>query len=983
MRRRSFAAGRPALTAWSSLLTTSFIRLGLAIACLFAPIAAHAQYLTRPNIPWRTIATEHFDIHFPAEMREWTESVARKLESVATAVNAVTGNRPANRVTVMVEDPSNASNGFALPFMEGPVMFLYPTPPSPSPTFGAHRGWGEVLAVHEYAHVAHLTFPTRNGWDRFVTSLLPVQVGPVTMKAPAWVIEGYATLIEGQLTGSGRPASVGRAAVMRQWALEGKFPTYGQLNGTSAFLGGNMRYLVGSAFLEWLHERRGDSSLVHLWRRMSAKERRSFDAAFSGVFGAPPADMYGAFTVDVMARSLEARRQLAAAGLVEGELVQRLTAGTGDPALSPDGKRVALAVRSLNGPSKLVVWSTGAPDDSAEVRRARQRLLQRDPLDVAPFDSFPRPRKALATLHPAGGRSHEYPRWMPDGDRVLVSRDEPTADGVYRPDLFLWNTEGGGARRLTHGASIRQADPSPDGLQAAGVRCDVGICSLVLVNLRNGSWRVLTRGSPDTVWHRPRWSPDGSTIAASIQAGGAWHVALVDPKTGAARRLGGEGVSRHSPSFLPSGRELVVVNERGGVANLEVIGLEGGKGRLLTRVTGAVVAPDVNRADGSVSFLSLRSGGLDLRRLPSAQPASAANAVALDARLAPAAAADQGPGRTFEDRPLRPSREYIFGPRQWRILPGGQYGPDGSSGTLMVANVDPISRLSVVAQGGFGRKGTWRGGSLSVGLRRTAIGLDMSGWYADHYPSEQQAGLFAPLTTDIRTRGIGAIATVGREAGLLGYTLRGGATVGTVSGQQLDAVGRLMALGDARLRLTLGVGRNTMNLVGGLVANVGTTDGESFKRIVKSGTVTIGTSRRYLRGDWKRGETDQAGPGEFGRASEEFLVGGPIPPYFDHAFMSQRVPLPSVPSGFVYGHQFEMFRAAIGGGTWEPYFVWVAAGEDLDDVKRIAGMEHILSIKSMGFVKLPAVRVRIGAGYSFDTPYQYRTRAYASVTYTP
>lgn len=956
----------------------------LAAPLLLAPVPVAAQYFTRPNIPWRTISTEHFDIHFPAEMQPWTEAVARHIESVADAVNAVVGNEPRARVMVMVEDPSNVANGFALPFLEGPVMFLWPTPPQPSPSLGAHRGWGEILAVHEYAHLAHLTFPSRNPRERLFWSLMPVQFSPVAQKAPAWVIEGYATVIEGQLTGSGRPPSVGRAAVLRQWALDGKFPTYGQLNGTATYLGGNMRYLVGSAFLEWLQERRGDSSLVHLWRRMSARQLRSFDDAFTGVFGAPAADLYGAFTVDVMSRALEARKQLTAARLAEGELVQRLAGGTGDPAISPDGKRVALVVRSLTGPSRLVVWSTSPPDDDAELRRARQRLLQRDPLDVAPFDSFPRPRKALATLHPAGGRSHEHPRWMPDGDRVLVSRDEPTADGVLRPDLFLWNTEGGGMRRVTHGAGIRQADPAPDGVQAAGVRCHAGVCSLVLVNLRNGSWRVLAAGSPDSVWHRPRFSPDGSRIAASLHADGEWRVVVVDARSGQLRRLGAaDDPSRHSPSWLASGRELVAVSERGGVANLELLALDGSAPCLLTRVTGAVAAPEVNRADGSVAFLSMRSGGLDLRRLASTVEGHAAEVVELGPRLAPAAPPSSGDGRRFAGRPLRPAREYGLGPRQWRVLPGGQYGPDGASATLMVANIDPISRMSVVAQGGYGRKGTWRGASLSLGLRRTAVAIDASGWYADHFPSEQQAGLFAPLTADIRYRGAGVVARIGREAGLAGYQLRGGASAGNVAGQQLDDVGRLLALGEARGRLTLGFGGRTVNLTAGALVNAGTIDGESFLRVVKSGAVSIGTARRSLRGEWRRGSVEAAGPGEFGRAFEEFLVGGPAPPYFDPAFLSQRIALPSVPSGFVYGHQFELWRASVGGMTWEPYFVWVAAGDSLSDVKRIAGVEQEFAMRSMGWARLPALRVRLGAGYSFDAPYQYRTRAYASVTYSP
>lgn len=950
--------------------------------------AIPAQYLTRPNIPWRTISTAHFDIHYPAEMQEWTEAVARRIESVATAVNAAVGNQPRARVTVMVEDPSAVSNGFAIPFLGAPVVFLWPTPPTPSPSFGDNRGWGELLAVHEYAHIAHLSYPSRNSGLRLLWKLSPVRFGPIAQAAPAWVTEGYATLIEGELTGSGRPASVGRAAVLRQWSLEGKLPTYSQLNSTGSFLGGSMRYLVGSAFLGWLQERKGDSSLVHLWRRMSARQQRSFDDAFAGVFGASPQDMYGAFTVDLMAKSLEARRILSGSGLVEGTLVQRLTGSTGDPAVSPDGKRIAIVVRSLKGPSRLVVWPVHPPDDSSALARERQRLLKRDPMDVPAIDSFPRPRKAIATLHPAGGRSHENPRWMPDGERLLVSRDEPTADGVYRPDLFLWNSEGGGVKRVTHGAGIRQADPAPDGLQAAGVRCDAGICSLVLVNLRNGSWRVLAGGSPDTVWARPRFSPDGSAIAASVHAGREWQVALVDTRSGAVRILAPDrGVARHSPAWLPSGTELVVVSERGGVANLELLPLDDTSPCAVTRVIGALTAPEVNPADGSVYFLSLRSGGLDLRHLPPGAAQRDVDVVALPARLTPAVPPAGPVAPALPRLPVSAYvpqfREYGLGPRNWRVMPGGQYGPDGSSATLMVANIDPISRMSVVAQGGYGRKGTWRGVSLSLGMRRTAVWVDASGWYADHFPSEQQAGLFAPLTADVRTRGLGAIARYAREGGMAGMVLRGGMTVGTVSGQQLENAGRLMALGEARARLTLGMGRNSVNLVGGVTVNAGNTDGESFTRIVKSAEVTIGTPQRSLRGEWRNGSLGEVGPGEFGRAFEQFLVGGPTPPYFDPAFMSQRISLPSVPSGFVYGPRFEMYRASVRGFTWEPYFVWVAAGDSLNSVKRIAGLENEFVFRSMGWVRMPAVRIRVGAGYSFDAPYQYRTRAYASVIYSP
>ena len=958
--------------------------IGLALVLLLAPVPAIAQYLTRPQIPWRSISTERFDIHFPAEMEEWTRVVAQRMESIADAVNAAVGNAPTARVTVLVEDPSNVANGFALPFMEAPVIFLWPTPPAPSPTFGTHRGWGETLAVHEYGHIAHLTFPSRNPRERFLWKLAPTELSPVARKAPPWVIEGYATLIEGQLTGSGRPSSSGRAAVLRQWALEGRFPTYAQMNGTGAFLGGNMRYLVGSAFLEWLQQRKGDSSLVHTWRRMSARQQRTFDAAFAGVFGASPADLYGAFTVDVMERSLQVRSRLRDAGLVEGELVQRLSAGTGEPAVSPDGSKVALVLRSLNGPPRLVVWETRPQPDSL-VRKARERLLQRDSLDVAPIDSFPPPRRTIATLRPASGRSHELPRWMPDGVNVLVVRDEAVPNGATRPDLFQWNTRTGDVRRVTHGASVRYADPSPSGREAVAIRCHGGMCSLVIIALETGAWRVLAPGRPELVWHRPRYSPDGLSIAASYQESGQWGVALIDARAGTVRRLTADGdVSRHSPSFTPTGRELVVVSDRGGIPNLETVPIDGGPPRSLTRVTGAVHGPDVNRRDGSIWFLTLRSGGYDIRRLASPDESVAGGVVAVRGSHVPAAP----PTSSIATLPVNAdtvplaSRDYGFGPRRWRVLPGGAAGPDGFTGTLMTANIDPIGRLNVIGQVSVGTPGAWEGASLAAGLRRSAAALDAAAWYVEHEPSKARDHLASPAS-DIRYAGVGIQERIAGEGSRTAWTARAVLSAGQVRNGQLDSAERVTGAGEARGRFSMSRSGYTASVVGGFFFEFGSTDQEGWQRVVGSGSLTIGNAARYLRGDWLRGTVTGSSATEPGRSLEQFVVGGASNPLIDPVFLSQRIALPAVPAGFVGGRRIQLFRATLGLPLWEPYFTWVAAGESLTDMKRIAGVELTFAVQSLGFARLPGVRARAGAAWSFDDPYRQHLRAYASLAYTP
>ena len=271
----------------------------LVIACALLPRPAAAQFVWRPDADWRTLSTEHFTVVYPREFEGWARTMGERLESVRTAVGSEVGSLPRKRVTVLVTDPYSVSNGSAWPFLESPSIVLWPTPPDPRSTIGDSRSWPEILAVHEFTHIAHMTWPSRNPLQRLVARLAPLGIGPITRKAPRWVLEGYATYVEGRLTGSGRPHGVWRPAVLRQWALEGRLPTYGQLSGWDEYQGGSFAYLAGSAFLEWLAARRGDSTVTQLWRRLSARNDRSFDQAFAGIYGDSPRALYGRFTVEL------------------------------------------------------------------------------------------------------------------------------------------------------------------------------------------------------------------------------------------------------------------------------------------------------------------------------------------------------------------------------------------------------------------------------------------------------------------------------------------------------------------------------------------------------------------------------------------------------------------------------------------------------------------------------------------------------------
>ncbi|MGH7648233.1 MAG: hypothetical protein ACREND_08955, partial [Gemmatimonadaceae bacterium] len=601
-------------------LRTSILACATAIFAVGRGVPAQTRLV--PSLDWRTIETRYFVIHYPRAAEAWTLDVAQRIDAVHDAVGSIVGNAPAHRVTIVVEDPSNQSNGYAIPMLEDPLIYFWPMPPDPTSGIGDSRGWGEILSVHEYTHIAHLTRPTRNPWEQFLTRLSPLRVGPIAIKAPRWVDEGYATYVEGKLTGTGRPHSPWRAAVLREWALEGKLPTYGQLSVDNRFLGGDMAYLAGSAFLEWLVARQGDSSLVHLWRRMSAREDRTFDESFAGVFGGYPADLYGRFTAELTGHALAVEREIDAAAAARadsgrGTTVQSLSWGTGAPAVSPNGRFLAIVLARHNAPSRVVIWRTSDDTSDTAAARTRAKLLALDPQDVPAIQWRPAPKTPLATLYPHAGFAYAEPRFMPNGHDVLLVRRSVRRDGLLRDDLFIWDARTGSVRRVTHDAGIRTADPAPDGRHAVADRCIDGVCDVVLVDLSSGAMRTLATGAPRLVYYRPRYSIDGRRIIVSVQHEGGWSLALIDLRAPAPmpNAIGPrDGVNRYEGSFLPGDTSVVFTTDSGGILNIAGMQLASGAEHALTAVVGAASAPAsaTDRRSHTVYFLRLHADGLDL-----------------------------------------------------------------------------------------------------------------------------------------------------------------------------------------------------------------------------------------------------------------------------------------------------------------------------------------------------------------------------------
>lgn len=948
-----------------------------AAVVLAVPVTAQT-----PDVEWRTVSTERFRVHYPAPAEAWALRAAERLEGVRDRVVDAVGWQPEGVVDVLVMDPLAQPNGMAVPLLGAPRMVLWTTPPGPESSIGHYGDWQELLMLHEDVHLVHLLRPSRNPFRRTVErTLLPV--GPISLGAPRWVIEGYATMLEGELTGAGRPFGTLRAAVVREWARDGRLPPYGRLAADQeSWMGMGMAYLVGSAFLEWLVEREGPESLDHLWRRMTARSRRSFPEAFSGVFGESPRRLYERFTAETAWRAVEVERALAPVTR-EGEVWQRLTWTTGEPAVAPDGERVAAVVRHRQRPPRLVVWGT-APDEAAEERRQqrRERLLERDPEDVPPVQRHPADRKSLHELSFATGGGPASARWLPDGESLLLVRFQPAGNGMTVPDLYRWWPAGGRVERLTRGAGLREADPAPGGEWAVAVRHRWGMSQLVRVDLADGTLAELTPPSLDEIPSWPRISPDGSRVALVVHRDRAWHLVVRDLAGGGELVLPVPTEAQPmQPAWSADGTEILASVAADGLVSILAFPSDGGEPRLVVRSARPALAP-APAPDGSIFYLGMSPDGLDLRLLPASdEPKDAGALPDLPRELAPAippAPAPQPPATSL----MAPSspRTYGLGRQEPVVLFSGGRSAAGGALEAGLRSGDVLGRTSLVALGSWSDSGGATGAVAAAAWRGWPVGLEAHLFWVEEEPSRQARLVPDPIRLDAVWQG-GQVRLVrqGEDPGGR-WRLAGGVFSGAVTpaGEARLSRRSVFAEGELIRRQRFAAVRLQENLQVRL--EEGRTDGEGWRRWQAKVGLQAGGSRAGLRLEWEGIGVDDA-PTPF----ETVLVGGLPGSLLPEAVTAGRLESPALPLGVLAGRRAERWRVALAGGGLQPFYERVRARDEggWGEWLAVAGLAWRLEADALGLARLPGVTLDLGAARVLDEPFRGSTTWWAAVRLRP
>ena len=484
--------------------------------------AANAQL--PPNDQWRTLHTRHFRIHFTPAVEEEARRAAVNAERAYAELSTELV-PPRGTIDLVVADNVDYVNGYATPFPSNRIV-VYAHPPTDASGLRDYADWNALVVTHELTHIFHLD-RSRGIW-RFGQAIFgrnPLLFP--NLYEPRWVLEGLAVYFESRMTGYGRLESSEHTMIARAAAIANQVPTLQELSpGTSRFPGGEVIYIYGSLLFDYLARTRGPGSIREFVER-GAKTPIPFILTTTS---------RSAFGMSFQTAWRQWRDSLLREMRVPHEVMPgwRQLTGTG---------RVALFPRWL-GDSALVY----AGDKGREMPAAYEVTLAGH-------------EKRLGRRNAAGPNLK-----MPDGS-VLFSQPDYLGPYHIRDDLYLQRN--GTQTRLTTGARLSAPDVRADG-EIVAVQDVPATTRLVRVSRDGRTITPITTASLDFQYSDPRWSPDGSRIAAVRQSGGRSEIVILDSDGKTIDSFGATRAINSGPSWSADGRRIFFSSERSGLPQIYV-----------------------------------------------------------------------------------------------------------------------------------------------------------------------------------------------------------------------------------------------------------------------------------------------------------------------------------------------------------------------------------------------------------------------------
>ncbi|MFO0666575.1 MAG: hypothetical protein U0174_21650 [Polyangiaceae bacterium] len=575
----------------------------LALALLLLTYAGHSFAGGEPTLKWQTLITPHFRITFYSGEREIAEHVADIAETQFDEMTKDIGWKPSERTEIALVDYYESANGFAsaVPYN---AITLYVTAPDDLSPLGDVDDWFTELVTHEYTHTLHVD--QARGIPALINFLMGRTWFPNQIQ-PRWLLEGFAVYQESARTSGGRLRSPLWEMYIRADVLENNFATLDQVShSVRRWPQGNLWYLYGSHFLQWIADTYGRDALIAMIKEYGKQPVPwGINRAIRRVTGKTFEELYPAWHESLRTRFEAQKAEIRREGIREGK---RLT---------NDGM-IALYPRWV---------PKGAyPGREGQLLYLRDDAHSRMGIYALPLD---RDKSGAVTKSYESQRSLLFRTsgdtpvsFAPDGSMVFASYDAYKSIWQFSdlqrhaPGQVDVTGQEEKRTRLTEGFRAAEPTVSPDGRHVAFVTNHRGTRVLQIADLladRIGKPHSIVPSLPLEQAFTPRFAPDNVHLAYSAwSTGGFRDIRYVDVRDGTFVEVTHDRAMDGGCSFTPDGKYILFHSDRSGVPNVYAFEIAKQKLWKVTNVVNGAFYPEVSPDGLTLAYTGYTKSGFDM-----------------------------------------------------------------------------------------------------------------------------------------------------------------------------------------------------------------------------------------------------------------------------------------------------------------------------------------------------------------------------------
>ena len=562
-----------------------------------------ARAANDPELVYKTLESPHFRITYYSGEEELAEHVADLAEDINARLVPVLGWQPKEKVEISLNDQTDSANGFTSAAPYNAIRLLVTAPDDLSP-LGDVDDWYQELVTHEYTHTLHLDHITGIPalWNQIVGRVwVPNQV------QPRWILEGLAVYDESEHTSGGRLRSSTWNMFMRADVLENNVAPLDQFSNTPRrWPQGNIWYLYGSFFMNWISETYGEQAIRAMirdygWQPVPYGVNRSIRRATGRTWD----ELYPAWIASLKRQFGDQAAEIRKKGLREGVQLTHLGGTAQHPRFIPqnawsDHAGDLLYFRDdqhTTGGLYAVPIRRDASGAITKVDEKNAELVVRTNVSAA------------ASFEPNGNVVFD----TVDYTANLFGFDElfEMKAGEKNPSGLEWNR-----KRLTYGFRANDPSVSPDGKRIVFETNHRGTRYLQIADFTPDgikNVRALVKSNPFEQVFGPTWSPDNRHVAYSVWTEGGYRdIRYVDTFDGSYIEVTHDRAVDSGPAFSPDGIWLFFHSDRTRVSN--IFAWQVGTSTLMqvTNVINGAFQPAISPDGKTLAYIGYTHMGYDL-----------------------------------------------------------------------------------------------------------------------------------------------------------------------------------------------------------------------------------------------------------------------------------------------------------------------------------------------------------------------------------